>query len=160
MTEFNIKELKMNSRSKSSGQILVIVIIVLALIGGGFWWLFTNKQAMATEGRKFGKEAVQRIFVQHDLNFFSSHLSPEARLQFPPSAQQDLIGRIEKLGAPVGPVDVQGDILFQSQFFEPRGNFHTRINYPARGAEVNISVSHPVGRWQIDDVAFVPDQER
>jgi hypothetical protein len=55
---------------------------------------------------------------------------------------------------------VQGDIVFQSQFFEPNGNFHARINYPARGAEINIAVSHPVGRWQIDDVAFTPDPER
>ena len=115
---------------------------------------------MAKEGRAFGREAVQRIAVQHDLNFFASHLSPEARLQFPPSAQQDFIGRIQKLGTPAGSVDVQGDITFQSQFFEPRGNFHARINYPARGAEINVAISHPVGRWQIDDVAFAPDQER
>jgi hypothetical protein len=152
--------MKANLRSKSSGQVFVILIIVLVLIGIGFWWLFSNKQAMAKEGRAFGREAVQRIAVQHDLNYFASHLSPEARLQFPPSAQQDFIGRIQKLGTPVGPVDVQGDITFQSQFFEPRGNFHARINYPARGAEINVAVSHPVGRWQIDDVAFVPDPER
>jgi hypothetical protein len=152
--------MKANLRSKSSGQVFVILIIVLVLIGIGFWWLFSNKQAMAKEGRAFGREAVQRIAVQHDLNYFASHLSPEARLQFPPSAQQDFIGRIQKLGTPVGPVDVQGEITFQSQFFEPRGNFHARINYPARGAEINVAVSHPVGRWQIDDVAFVPDPER
>jgi len=155
-----MKELKMNSRSKSSGQILAIVIILLALIGAGFWWLFSNKQEMAKEGREFGREAIQRIAVQHDLAFFSSRLSPQARLQLPPSAQQDFMSRMEKLGAPVGPVDVQGDILFQSQFFEPTGNFHARINYPARGAEINIAVSHPVGRWQIDDVSFAPDPER
>ncbi|PYJ22297.1 MAG: hypothetical protein DME99_05870 [Verrucomicrobia bacterium] len=155
-----MKEMKVNPQSKSSGQVLVIVIIVLALIGAGFWWLFSNKEAMAKEGRAFGREAVQRIAVQHDLNFFASHLSPEARLQFPPSAQQDFIGRIQKLGTPAGSVDVQGDITFQSQFFEPRGNFHARINYPARGAEINVAISHPVGRWQIDDVAFAPDQER
>jgi hypothetical protein len=160
MTEFNMKELKMNSRSKSSGQILAVVIIVLALIGGGFWWLFTNKQAMAKEGREFGREAIQRIAVQHDLAFFSSRLGPAARMQFPPSAQQDFISRMQKLGTPAGPLDVQGDIIFQSQFFEPNGNFHARINYPARGAEINIAISHPVGRWQIDDVAFTPDPER
>jgi hypothetical protein len=152
--------MKINPRSKSSGQILAVAIIVLVLIGIGFWWLFSNKQTMAKEGKAFGKEAVQRIAVQHDLNFFSSHLSPEARLQFPPSAQQDFISRIEKLGPPAGPVDVQGDILFQSQFFDPRGNFHARVNYPARGAEINVSISHPVGRWQIDDVQFAPDPER
>ncbi len=152
--------MKINARSKLSGQFLVIVIIVLVLIGIGFWWLFSNKQEMAKEGTAFGKEAVQRIAIQHDLNFFSSHLSPEARLQFPPSVQQEFISRIEKLGAPAGPVNVQGEIVFQSQFFEPRGNFHARINYPAKGAEINVAISHPVGHWQIDDVAFSEDQER
>jgi hypothetical protein len=152
--------MKLNQKSQSSGQIFVILIIILVLVGIGFWWLFSNKQQMAREGRAFGKEAIQKIAVEHDLKFFADHLSPQARLQFPPSAQQEFIGRIEKFGAPAGPVDVQGDIIFQSQFFEPSGNFHTHINYPARGAEVNVSISHPVGRWQIDDVAFVPDPER
>ena len=64
-----MNEMKVNPRSKPSGQILVIVIIVLALIGAGFWWLFSNKEAMAKEGRAFGRDAVQRIAVQHDLNF-------------------------------------------------------------------------------------------
>ena len=152
--------MKLNSRSKSSGQILVILGIIVALLFIGYWWLYSNKETMAKEGRAFGKEAVQRIAVQRDLNFFGSHLSPEARLQFPPSAQQDLMSRIEKLGAPVGPVDVQGDVTFMSQFFEPHGNFHARINYAARGAEINVSISHPVGRWQIDNVEWAEERER
>lgn len=143
-----------------SGQILVVVGIVVVLLFGGWWWLYSNKQQMAKEGTAFGKEVIQRIVVQHDVNFFGSHLSPEARLQFPPSSQQELISRIEKLGPPAGPVDVQGDIVFQSQFFDPRGNFHARINYAAKGAEINVSVSHPVGRWQIDNVEWAEDRER
>ena len=75
----------MNSKSKSSGQILVVLIIMLGLVGGGLWWLSSNKQAMAKEGRDFGRDAIQRLVVQHDLTFFSSRLSPAARLQFPPS---------------------------------------------------------------------------
>jgi len=152
--------MKLNQKSKSSGQIFVIIIIVLVLVGIGFWWLFSNKQMLANEGRAFGKETIQKIGVEHDVKFFSDRLSPQARMQFPPSAQQDFISRIQKLGPPAGPVDVQGEVTFQSQFFEPHGNFHAHINYPAKGAEINVSVSHPVGRWQIDDVAFVPDPER
>src|SRR4029450_12630979 len=113
-----MKALKMNSRSNSSGQIVVVLIILLGLVGAGFWWLSSNKQAMAKEGREFGKEAIQRIGVQHDRDFFASRLSPAARLQFPPSVQQEFFNEIEKLGPPVGPVDVQGDIEFPSQFFE------------------------------------------
>jgi hypothetical protein len=152
--------MKMNSRSNSSGQIVVILIILLALLGAGAWWLFSNKEAMAKEGREFGREAIQRITVQHDAAFFASRLSPQARLNYPPSAQQEFMSEIEKLGTPVGPPDVKGDIQFQSQFFEPRGSFHARVNYVARGAEIDLEVSHPVGRWQIDTISFVPDRER
>jgi hypothetical protein len=155
-----MKNLNMNSRSNSSGQILGVAIILLALLGAGAWWLFSNKQTMAKEGRAFGKEAIERIVLQRDAAFFASRLSPQARIQYPPSAQQEFFSEIEKLGTPVGSVDVQGDIEFQSQFFEPRGNFHARVNYAARGAEINIVISHPVGRWQLDEVSFVPDRER
>jgi len=151
--------MKINSRSKLSGQVIVVLIIVLGLVGVGVWWLFSNKQEMAKEGKEFAREAIQRIAVQHDLNFFASRLSPQARMNYAPSAQQELMNEISKLGAPVGPLDVQGEVEFQSQFFEPRGSFHTRINYPARYADMNLSISHPVGRWQIDDIAFVPEKE-
>jgi hypothetical protein len=155
-----MKNLKMNSRSNSSGQVLVILIILVALLGAGAWWLTSNKQAMAKEGREFGIETIQRLVVQHDLNFFGSRLGPEARRQFPPSVQQEFIAKLQEFGAPVGPIDVQGDIQFQSHFFEPRGNFHARLNYPARPADIDVSVSHPVGRWQIDDISFVPAAAR
>jgi hypothetical protein len=155
-----MKKLKMNSRSQSSGQILVVLIIALVLIGAGFWWLVSNKQAMAKEGQEFGREAIQRLVVQHDLKFFASRLSPAAHVTFPPSAQEEFIGEMVKLGTPVGPIDVQGKIEFQSQFFEPRGDFHARVNYATRFADINIAISHPVGRWQIDDAQFMPQRER
>jgi hypothetical protein len=155
-----MEKLKMNSRSNSSGQVLGILIILVALLGAGGWWLLSNKQAMAKGGREFGRETIQRLVVQHDLKFFGEHLSPEARRQFPPSVQQQFISQLQEFGTPVGPIDVQGDIQFQSHFFEPRGNFHARLNYPARPAEINVSVSHPVSRWQIDDISFVPEAAR
>lgn len=135
------------------------MIIVLVLVGIGFWWLFSNKQQMAKEGREFGRKVIQELVVQHDVKFFD-HLSPAMRLQYPPSAQQDLMTRLDRLGTPVSPPDVQGDIQFQSHFFEPNGNFHAHINYPARGADINVSISHPVGRWQIDDLGFTAEAER
>jgi hypothetical protein len=81
-------------------------------------------------------------------------------MNFPASAQQDFFAEIAKLGAPAGAIDVKGDIEFNSQFFEPHGSFQARINYPARYADMNLAISHPVGRWQIDDISFVPQRER
>src|SRR6266498_5474637 len=130
--------MKLNTRLRSSGQVVVILVIVLVLLGIGYWWLNSTKQEMAKEGKEFANEAAQKIVVQHDVNFFASHLSPQARMNFPVSAQQEFMNEIGRHGPPVGSVDVRGDITFQSQFFEPRGSFQARINYPAEYADVNL----------------------
>src|ERR1043166_7625318 len=155
-----MKQFKLSSKRKTSGQVVVLVIIVLVLLGGAWWWLNSNKESSAKEGRDFANEAFQKIAVQHDINFFNSRLSPQARMNFPASAQQEFMNEIVRLGAPVRPVDVQGKIEFNSQFFEPHGSFHGRIYYPARYADMDLTISHPVGRWQIDEIAFVKQPER
>src|SRR5262252_2909710 len=154
-----MKQFKLSSKRKSSGQVVVLLIIVLALLGGAWWWMNSNKQNSAKEGRDFANEAFQKIAVQHDINFFNSRLSPQARMNFPASAQQEFMNEIVKLGAPVRPADVQGNIEFNSQFFEPHGSFHTRIYYPARYADMDLTISHPVGRWQIDEIAFIKQEQ-
>jgi len=150
----------MKLQSKSSGQIIAILIIVLGLVGLGFWWLNSNKQEMTKDGQAFAQEAMQHIIVQHDINFFGSRLSPQARMNFPVSAQQEFMNEIVQMGAPVGAINLQGKIEFQSQFFEPQGNFHARINYPVKYADFDLTISHPVGRWQIDTIAFVKQPEQ
>ena len=137
---------------------MVLVIIVLVLLGGAWWYLNSQKQMSAKEGADFAREAVQKIAVQHDINFFNSRLSPQARMNFPASTQQEFMNEIVKLAAPVRPVDVQGKIEFNSQFFEPHGSFHSRIYYPARYADMDLTISHPVGRWQIDEISCMPQQ--
>ena len=154
-----MKQFKLSTKSKSSGQVVVLLIIVLGLLGGAWWWLNSNKENAAREGTAFARDAVQKIAVQHDSNFFNSRLSPQARMNFPVSTQQEFMNEIVRLGAPVRPVDVQGKIEFNSQFFEPHGSFHARIYYPERYADVNLTISHPVGRWQIDEIAFIPQQQ-
>jgi hypothetical protein len=155
-----MKKFKLNSKRKSSGQVVVLVIIVLVLLGGAWWYLNSQKQMSAKEGGDFARETVQKIGVQHDINFFNSRLSPQARMNFPASTQQEFMNEIIKLGAPVRPVDVQGKIEFNSQFFEPHGSFHSRIYYPARYADMDLTISHPVGRWQIDEISFMPQREQ
>lgn len=140
---------------------MVLLIIVLALLGGAWWYLNSNKENSAKEGRNFANEAVQKIAVQHDGNFFISRLSPQMRVAYAaPTAQQEFMNEIAKLGAPVRPPDVQGKIEFTSQFFEPHGSFHARIYYPARYADMDLTISHPVGRWQIDQIAFIPQPDQ
>ena len=145
----------MHSRSKSSGQDIVILIIVLGLVGVGFWYLSSNKQEMAREGKQFANEVAQKVVVQHDINFFNSRLSPQARMNFPASAQQEFMNEIVQMGPPASPIELQGQIEFNSQFFEPHGTFHGRVNYTARYADFDLTISHPVGRWQIDEISYV-----
>src|SRR5438477_7370870 len=155
-----MKQFQKSSKQKSSGQVVVVLIIVLALLGGAWWYLNSNKESAAKEGTSFARDAVQKIAVQHDINFFNSRLGPQARMNFPASAQQEFMNEIVKLGAPVRPVDVQGKVEFNSQFFEPHGSFHARIYYPARYADMDLTILHPVGRWQIDEIAFIPQREQ
>src|SRR5262245_29418986 len=155
-----MKKFKLSSKRKSSGQVVVLLIIVLVLLGGAWWYLNSQKAASAKEGTDFAGQAIQKIAVQHDINFFNSRLSPQARMNFPASAQTEFMNEIVKLGAPVRPVDVQGKIEFNSQFFEPHGSFHSRIYYPARYADMDVTISHPVGRWQIDEISFMPQREQ
>src|SRR4029078_281307 len=156
-----MKQFKLSSKRKTSGQGVVVLIILVALLCGAWWWLNSNKENSAKEGTDFAKEAVQKIAVQHDGNFFILLLRPQMRMAFAaPTAQQEFMNEIVKLGAPVRPVDVQGKIEFNSQFFEPHGSFHARIYYPARYADVDLTISHPVGRWQIDQIAFIPQSEQ
>jgi len=152
--------MKLNTRLRSSGQVVVVLVIVLVLLGIGYWWLNSTKQEMVKGGKEFANEAVQKIVVQHDANFFGSHLSPQARMNFPVSAQQEFMNDIVQMGSPVGAIDLQGQMEFTSQFFEPHGAFHARINYPARYADFDVSISHPVGRWQIDTIAFVKQSQQ
>src|SRR4029078_13440740 len=155
-----MKQFKLSSKRKTSGQVVVVLIILVALLCGAWWWLNSNKENSAKEGTDFAKEGVQKIAVQHDGNFFISRLSPQMRMAFPaPTAQQEFMNEIVKLGAPVRPVDVQGKIEFNSQFFEPHGSFHSRIYFPAKYAAMDLPISHPGGRWQIDEIAFIPQQQ-
>lgn len=146
--------------TRESGQIFSVLIIIIALLGVGLWMLFAYKRSTQKEGREFGNQAIQSLAVQHDPAFLASRLGPAARLDFPPSAQQELISKLQQLGTPVGPIDLKGDITFQSQFFEPRGFFTAHVNYPTRGARIELGTSHPVGRWQIDTLALNLDRER
>jgi len=147
-----MKNSKLNCRSNASGEGLVVVIILVVLIGGIAWYLFSHKAAMDKEARAFGREAVERFALNHDAAFFAERLGPQAKLDFPPSEQQHLMGKLQELGTPMQPIQIDESISWESHFFEPRGYFIAHLNYPARPATLEVLTSHPVGRWQLDGV--------
>ena len=155
-----MKNSELDRRSNTSGQGLVILIILLAIIAGGAWWLFNNKQTMDREMRTFGREMIQRLTVNHDAAFFANHLSPQAKVDNPPSKQQYIISKLQELGVPAQPIQIDENITWESYFFEPRGYFTAHLNYPAQGATLQLATSHPVSRWQLDNITFVTQPTR
>lgn len=155
-----MKSSNWNCRSKESGEGLVIVIVLLVIIGGGVWWLFNNKNTMDREAHAFGRQAIERMTVNHDKNFFSANLGPQARLDFPNSVQQELIDQLTKLGVPNQPINIEEHVSFESHFFSPRGDFIAHLFYPAQTATLQIAISHPVGKWQVDSLSFAQGAPR
>ena len=149
-----MKNIKLSSRSKLSGQGIVIVIIVLALIGAGLWYLYSNKAATDREARAFAREAITKITVDHDRQYLENHLGPQAKLDLPPSGRDELIRRFVQFGVPQQPIHIDENVTWESYFFEPRGYFTAQLNYPAQPVMLQVATSHPVSRWQLDNVSF------
>jgi hypothetical protein len=151
---------KPNCRSKESGQVLVIVIILILVVGGGLWYLVSYKQAMDKAGRAFGHEVIQRIVINRDLAFLSASLSPQEKLDFPPSDRQQLIKQLTELGIPVQPFQTEENMTWEKlaglELFGPKGFFTAHLNYPAGPVTLRIAFDHPVGKWQIVNLEFVP----
>jgi hypothetical protein len=155
-----MKKIKLSSRSKLSGEGLIVVVIVLALIGAGLWFLYSNKATTDREAREFARDAIKRITVDHDLKYFSEHLGPQAKMDNPPSQQQFIIQRFTQMGVPTQPIQIEESVTWESYFFEPKGYFTAHLNYPAQPVMLQMATSHPVSRWQIDNLSFAAQPTR
>jgi hypothetical protein len=146
---------------KRSGQGLVILIILVLLALGGWFYLDSHKRAMDKEARVFGHDAINRIVLNYDTNFLANNLSPQMKLQYPPSEQNALMNNLRQLGQPAQPFKIDENITWESHFFEPHGTFTAHLNYPAGPATLEIAVDHPVSKWQIANLApQFPSQAR
>ena len=155
-----MKKTKLSLQTKLSGQGLVVVFILLAVIGAGLWYLYSNKTTTDREARAFARDAVNKLVVDHDLKYLSDHLGPQAKLETPPSQQQYMIQRFAQFGVPAQPIQIDENVTWESYFFEPRGYFTAHLNYPAQGATLQIATSHPVSRWQLDNITFTTQPTR
>jgi hypothetical protein len=153
-------KLNQKAQNRTAGDGLVFLIIFLALIGVGIWWLYQHKNSMDKDGRAFARLAIEALTVRYDKNFFNANLSPQARVNTPPSAQEAVLEQLRALGTPAQPINIEEKMEWENQFFEPKGYFTAHLNYAAREATMQIAISHPVSKWQLDDVTFTPQRER
>jgi hypothetical protein len=136
------------------GEGLVVVIILILILGAGAWWLFSTKNTSEKEARAFGRKMIENLAVKHDIGFFANNLGPQAKLDYPLSMQQMVIGKLTELGAPTQPIKIDENITFESQFFSPRGFFTAHLNYPSGPSVMELAISHPVGKWQVDNLSI------
>lgn len=144
--------MKFSIQRRTSGQAIVLVLIVLAILGGGYWFLQKSKREREKEAQDFARNTANRLALNFDQKFLDLHLSPEAKLRYPPSFRDRLISYLRGLGAPSRAIELTGTVTFTNQFFEPHGQFRAHLQYPDRSAEVDLAVSSPQALWQIDDI--------
>jgi hypothetical protein len=147
-----IKTMKLSSRLKLSGEGLVIVFILLAIVGGICWYLYSTKAATDREARQYGHDIINRLAVNHDVSVLNDELNPELRTKTPPSAREYIIQRFTQLGVPQQPIQIEDNVTFDSYFFSPHGFFTAHLNYPGQGLLLQIAISHPQTKWQVDDI--------
>lgn len=131
------------------GQVVVLLVIVLAVLGGGAWWLFVAKRQSEEGARAFAREAATRLALHFDQKFLDVRLGREAQVSYPPSFRERLLNRLRQLGVPAQEIELEGEVTFTSHFFEPKGQFRARLNYPTKPAYLDLTVSNRQ-TWQID----------
>ena len=150
--------MKLSARLKLAGEGLapLILIVALILIGVG-WYLFSTKSATNRECRTFGHDIINRLVVNHDRAVLVNELSPEMKMKFPPSTQEYTIQRMAQLGMPHQPIRIEDNVTFETSLFglissNPHGFFTAHLDYPGQELLLQIAVSHPQTKWQVDDI--------
>ncbi len=140
-----------------NAQTFVLIVIVLAIVGGGVAYLWWSKENNEKSARDFAQEAAERILRQHDEHFLDVRLSPDAQVEYPPSWRSRLFSHLYELGQPEQNLDLTGETTFQSFFFEPKGMFRVRGQYPQNPAPaiLALGISHPRALWQIDYINLI-----
>ncbi len=142
------------ARQRRAGSVIVLLLIVIAVIGGGLYLLFDSRHSREAEARAFARDVIQRLAVQHDLNYLHSIVSSESRLHFTRGRDDEFIQQFTWLGVPDPNYQLTGDVVFESYFSSPVGTFKAVLRYPERHATVQMKVSCPAGSWRLDELSL------
>ena len=139
-------------RRRERGQAIVLVLILIAAGAGIVWWLFTARQQSEEEARAFAREAARRMAFDLDRKFLDRVIAPDQVTRYPPSFRDRIIEKLRSFGRPSGEVELDGEVVFTSHFFQPAARFRARLTYPQSPVDLYLAVSRPKGWWQIDDM--------
>lgn len=142
------------ARKKAEGG-LAILIILLLIAGGIVWWLFSTRSSAEVNARAFATEVAKRVVINYDEKFLHVHLSPEAQVQYLKSWRDRLIDHLRELGVPAQPLDVQGDVVFSSYFFDPHALFRVPLKYPTTSGTLELGISRGMTVWQVDMINLI-----
>ena len=128
----------------------MVLFVILAI---GAWWLYHNKWTIDSEARVFGRQMIERLAVNHDITFFRDNLSPQARLENPksraPSCSPGLPNWVCRSNR-----SRLTKVCFSKNVFRPSGYFTAHLFCPTTEITVPVAVSHPVGKWQLDNLTI------
>ena len=139
-------------RSTERGQSIVLVLILVAIIAAIAWWLTLSRQQSEQQAKDFAREVATRLAVDLDRKYFDRVIAPERVAKYPPSFRDRAIEKFRGFGRPTGPVELEGDVVFTSVFFNPSATFRAKLNYPQMPAVLYLMVSRPKGWGQIDEM--------
>lgn len=144
-------KLARTARIKGEGAV-ALVVIVLLLLGGIVWWLYSSRQDAQKNAHTFAMEVAKRVAVNYDEKYLHVHLSPDAQKTYLRSSRDRLLDRLREFGALTQPIEVQGDVVFTRYFFDPHGQFHALLKYPAGPAQLDLDISRGMTVWQVDAI--------
>jgi len=131
---------------------VALLVIVLAILAGIAWWLFSSRSDAEKNARAFAEVIVQRVAVNYDEKFLHVHLSPEGQVNYLQSWRERLMIQLRELGVPAQPIEIKGNLEFNSYFFDPHGIYRAKLNYPTTSASLEVNVSRGMTVWQVDSV--------
>ena len=143
--------LSRTARIKGEGGAALLVIILL-LLGGIVWWLYSSRQDAERNARIFATEVAKRVAIDFDEKFLHVHLSPDAQKTYLRSQRDRLLDRLHEFGTLTQPIEVQGNVVFTSYFFDPHGQFQAQLKYPAATAQLDLDISRGMTVWQVDAI--------
>ena len=136
----------------------MLVLIVVAVLGGITWWLYASRQQSEEAAKNFARDVATRLAFDFDRKLLDRVIAPEQMAKYPPSYRERVVEKLRTFGRPTSPVEVTGQVLFTSHFFNPVGTFRAQLNYPGMPAALHLAISRPRGWWQIDDLNVSWDQ--